>query len=254
MFSLIKLDIINCIKNKKFTIVFLIFFSLSFLHFLLVSLYILKDTSAITLFSSDLSLVDQYIGGDLFNLYIILIPFTVNFIFSDSFSNEYSSNIHSNLIVRKGLKSYVYSKAIVTFLTTFLTIFLTLYINKLLIGLLSLGVSTSIEHSYSTHTHAYNYSSSLIIIVNSIIASLISLTTLVITIYFKHIKPIIIFVIISSIFFFSSIILGIFNMDSFNLYYYQQGVFDPKIALPLLTIWLSLLFILLKVKIKNYVD
>lgn len=250
MINNIKLDILNCIKNKKFKIIFFIFFLLSSFQFLSVSIFIYGNSSSELLSANELSMVGRSIGRNIFDIYIILIPFIVNFIYSDSFLKEYTSNIHTNIIIRKGLKKYIYSKAIVSFLITSITIFSTLYINKILIYLsIPKGINI-IENLNNLHV----VNNHLLIIMNSIIAGLIALTTFTLTVYFKHINSIIIFAISSSTFFFITVICEIFKLDLLNVYYYQQGEFEINVAILILILWAIILLTLLKIAINNHTD
>lgn len=200
MSELIKIDLNNCIKNRKFKIAFSIIFIASVLEFLGKGMEYFGKTSLDLIESNNLSIILSESNRGIILLIILAIPLIVCSIYSDSYLYESQRGIDNYYFIRVSRRKYFISKIIVIFIVSFLSILIPLGINEILtyIALPNIGVKTGyglpiyevinvnsnifMDNLYRIHPYIYNV---FIILLISLYGAMIAVIAFNLSLFIK---------------------------------------------------------------------
>lgn len=203
MFSLLKLDLRNCINSFKFKICFLSVWVISIISYLGVCYEYYNSNSLQITATNTLGLITDPDAKQLYFILLFILPLISVFIYSDSFIYERQNNICPYYFVRQSKILYFISKIITNFIVVFSTIFIGLGINEILtqiaipdIGVLSGSGTPAYElvvndpnisgvfcnNLYINHPFIYNY---FIIFITAIFFALIAAIAFNISLLFR---------------------------------------------------------------------
>ncbi|SFD02887.1 hypothetical protein [Clostridium uliginosum] len=128
----ILIEYVNCLKSRKFKIIFF------FLMILVISPFVYScykfygnNLSSIRA-ASDMSIIQGIASSFARSTLVLLLPLLSAVIYSDSYSVEYNNGVFKNIITKIPKKQYLISKVLVNISVVFVTFFIVLSINELL--------------------------------------------------------------------------------------------------------------------------
>lgn len=240
MKQIIYVEFNNCIKSVKYKMVFIVLYLLCLYPFLINCYKYYGNNLSSIRSASEMSLNMGTYSIVIKDVLVLLLPLLASILYSDSFITDYTSGTYKNIITRVDKKKYMLAKVFVTFFVVFLTFFSVFAINEILTAI-AFPIN-GYDNNFSLPAYDkgyYNYNNKwfldliriqspylynlIFILIQSIMASLFAVCSLVLSFIIKEQKLKVLFSILI-IYTLSDIILSLFKLQQFSIKSYLYSM------------------------------
>lgn len=129
---MIYIEILNCLNSKRFKAIFSMMFGIIIIAFLFTCKKYYNADIMNVRSATEMSFIQGIPSGYFKVLFIMILPLSASFVYSDSFYIEKRSGVYKSIITRVDKKKYLVSKLISIAVVVFFSVFITLLLNEIL--------------------------------------------------------------------------------------------------------------------------